>query len=57
MLWATEPGTADRIQAELPDVAANLDRMGLNVQNLQIRLGEPEEISSSETINLLDTEI
>lgn len=57
VLWATEPGTADRIQAELPDVAANLDRMGLNVQNLQIRLGEPEEISSSETINLLDTEI
>ena len=57
VLWASESATADKISKELTEVAENFDRLGLTVQNLQCRVGEPEKLKGNETINLLDTEI
>lgn len=57
MLWATEPATAVRVNDELRSVAVNLETFGLQVHNLQCRVGEPEQTNSNGTINLLDTEI
>lgn len=57
MLWATEAATAERVNDELRSVAVNLETFGLQVHNLQCRVGEPEQTNSNGTINLLDTEI
>ena len=57
VLWASDPVTTDKINKELSQVADNLLRFGLQVQNLQCRTGEPDELPANGTINLLDTEI
>lgn len=57
VLWASDPATTDKVNKELSQVADNLLRFGLQVQNLQCRTGEPDELPANGTINLLDTEI
>lgn len=57
VLWVTEAATVDKVNAELKLMANNLDRLGLQVERLQCRVGEPENIRPNGTINLLDTEV
>lgn len=57
VLWVTEAATVKRVNAELALMAQNLDRLGLQVERLQCRIGEPEDIRPNGTINLLDTEV
>ncbi len=57
VLWVTEAATVDKVNAELKLMANNLDRLGLQVERLQCRVGEPEDVRPNGTINLLDTEV
>lgn len=54
VLWVTEASTVDKVNRELALMAENLDRLGLDVQRLQCRVGEPEDVRANGTINLLD---
>ena len=57
VLWVTEAATVNKVNAELKLMANNLDRLGLQVERLQCRVGEPEDIRPNGTINLLDAEV
>lgn len=57
VLWVTEADTVKRVNAELALMAQNLDRLGLQVERLQCRIGEPEDVRPNGTINLLDTKV
>ncbi|MDA8962658.1 flagellar hook-length control protein FliK [Pseudomonadales bacterium] len=54
VLWVTEASTVDKVNRELAAMAENLDRLGLQVERLQCRVGEPEDVRANGTINLLD---
>ncbi|MBT5293029.1 MAG: flagellar hook-length control protein FliK [Cellvibrionales bacterium] len=54
VLWVTNAATVDKVNAELASMAENLDRLGLQVERLQCRVGEPEDVRPNGTINLLD---
>ena len=56
VLWVTETATVDKVNAGLASMAKNLDRLGLSVERLQCRVGEPQDVRPNGTINLLDTE-
>ena len=57
VLWVTETATVDKVNAGLASMAENLDRLGLSVERLQCRVGEPQDVRPNGTINLLDTEV
>lgn len=54
VLWVTNAATVDKVNIELASMAENLDRLGLQVERLQCRVGEPEDVRPNGTINLLD---
>jgi len=54
VLWVTEKATVVKVNRELALMAENLNRLGLQVEQLQCRVGEPEDVRPNGTINLLD---
>lgn len=54
VLWVTEASTVNKVNRELALMAENLNRLGLKVERLQCRVGEPEDVRANGTINLLD---
>ena len=54
ILWVSEASTVNKVNRELAVMAENLDRLGLKVERLQCRVGEPEDVRANGTINLLD---
>ena len=54
ILWVSEASTVNKVNRELAVMAENLDRLGLEVERLQCRVGEPEDVRANGTINLLD---
>ena len=54
VLWVSEASTVNKVNRELAVMAENLDRLGLEVERLQCRVGEPEDVRANGTINLLD---
>lgn len=57
VLWVTETATVDKVNVGLASMAETLDRLGLSVERLQCRVGEPQDVRPNGTINLLDTEV
>ncbi len=54
VLWVTKAATVNKVNRELALMSENLDRLGLKVERLQCRVGEPDDVRPNGTINLLD---
>lgn len=57
VLWASETALADRVEKELIEVGEQLSQLGLEVQSLQCRTGEPPQSSDRSAVNLLQSHL